>query len=173
MPEPDVVRALAEALLVEHLPGAGWEFGFDNAKRRAGLCDYSRRRITVSRYLAAASSDDDVRQTLLHEVAHALVGHAAAHGPAWRAAARRIGYTGERLHHGPIAVDRAAWVGRCSAGHVHYRFRRPAGQLACGICSPRFDRRHLISWRERANGERETGLPESQSTTLTSFQNAT
>ena len=155
---------LAEELLAEHLPGGGWTFAFDHAKRRAGACDYTRRRITVSRYLTAKTDEDDVRQILLHEIAHALAGHAAAHGPRWRAAGRRIGYTGERLHSGPIAHERAAWFGTCPAGHQHYRFRRPAGQLSCGVCGPRFSRAALITWQSRAAA---------QSTTETSFQNAT
>lgn len=163
MVDSRVVERLAEELLAEHLPGEGWTFAFDSAKRRAGACDYGRRRITVSRYLTAKTDQDEVRQILLHEIAHALAGHAAAHGPRWRAAGRRIGYTGERLHAGPIADERAAWVGTCTAGHVHYRFRRPTGPLSCGVCGPRFSRAALITWQSRAD----------QSTTETSFQNAT
>jgi predicted SprT family Zn-dependent metalloprotease len=164
MVESAVVARVAQELLAEHLPGGSWTFAFDSAKRRAGACDYSRRRITVSRYLAEKTDEDDVRQILLHEIAHALAGHAAAHGPRWRAVARDLGYTGERLHNGPIAHERAPWVGTCAAGHVHYRFRRPTGPLSCGLCARRFSRAALITWRPRA---------EAQSTTETSFQNAT
>ncbi len=160
-----VVR-LAEELIALHLPGRGWSFAFDTAKRRAGACDYTRRRITVSRYLAAMWDEEDVRQTLLHEIAHALAGHKAAHGPRWRAVAQGIGYTGDRLHHGPIAEERAAWVGTCSGGHVHYRFRRPQSALSCGLCARGFSRAALITWQRRAEAA-------AQSTTETSFQNAT
>src|SRR5919202_5260627 len=106
MVERAVVVRLAEALLAEHLPGGAWTFAFDTAKRRAGACDYTRRRITVSRYLAEKWDEEEVRQTLLHEIAHALAGHAAAHGPRWRTVAQGIGYTGDRLHNGPIAEER-------------------------------------------------------------------
>src|SRR5919202_2449234 len=98
MVERAVVVRLAEELLGRHLPDGAWTFAFDTAKRRAGACDYTRRRITVSRYLAAKTDEDEVRQTLLHEIAHALAGHAAAHGPSWRTTAQRLGYTGPRLH---------------------------------------------------------------------------
>ncbi|MCG1037917.1 SprT-like domain-containing protein, partial [Polaribacter sargassicola] len=64
------VRVWAQALIDMHLDDT-WSFDFDHAKRRAGLCDYRRKRITVSRYLAARFEDDEIHQTLLHEVAHA------------------------------------------------------------------------------------------------------
>ena len=59
------VRTWADALISLHLD-ASWSFGFDNAKRRAGLCDYTRKRISVSRYLSARYDDDTNHQTLLH-----------------------------------------------------------------------------------------------------------
>ena len=148
------VRVWAEALIAMHLPadaraGAAWTFGFDNAKRRAGLCNYTDRRITVSRYLAAKFDDDEIHQVLLHEVAHALAGPAAAHGPAWKAIARDIGYVGGVTHHGEIAHERAPWIGRCSAGHEHFRFREPTRVHSCGKCAKRFAPEHVISWRKR------------------------
>lgn len=148
----DLVRVTgwAEALLRLHLPDAGWSFGFDRAVTRAGQCDHAARRITVSRHLAARYEDDEVHQILLHEVAHALAGPRAGHGPTWRRVARELGYTGSRLHHGAAATDRARWHGTCPAGHEHVRFRRPNRPLACGVCSRRFSRANVIEWRERA-----------------------
>ncbi|MCU1639122.1 MAG: Phage-related protein [Microbacteriaceae bacterium] len=128
---------------------AGWSFGFDTAKTRAGLCNYTSKRITVSRYLAARYEDDEIHQVLLHEVAHALAGPRAAHGPGWRTVAAGLGYEGKRLHDGAIANELAPWVGTCPGGHTHYRYRKPIRNLACGRCSKRFDPAHLITWSER------------------------
>jgi len=144
--------AIAEDLLAEHLPGAGWGFAFDRATRRAGACDWSRHRITVSRHLVEGADEEELRQVLLHEVAHALAGHRAAHGPRWRATAARIGYTGSRLHERPIAEHRATWLGTCPQGHEHSRFRRPTTPLSCGRCSRRFSQAALITWRRRDPG---------------------
>lgn len=36
---------------------------------------------------------DQVTDTILHEIAHALAGPAARHGPAWKSIARRLGAT--------------------------------------------------------------------------------
>jgi predicted SprT family Zn-dependent metalloprotease len=165
MVDSAVVVRLAEELIALHTPGRAWTFAFDSAKRRAGACHYSSRRITVSRYLAAKMDETELRQVLLHEIAHALAGHAAAHGPQWRAVAKGLGYTGKRLHDGPIADERAPWIGTCVAGHVHYRFRRPTSPLSCGLCARGFSRAALITWQRRGEA--------AQSTTETSFQNAT
>lgn len=153
MAELQRVTVWAEALIrlhLEPLHGRGsWSFGFDRAKRRAGLCNYTDRRITVSRHLAEKFDDDEIHQILLHEVAHAMAGSAAGHGPEWKRIAREIGYVGERTHDGEIAHELAPWIGVCPAGHEHARFRRPTRETSCARCSRAFSRDHLIAWRRR------------------------
>lgn len=146
MADLERVRRWADALIALHLEPE-WSFAFDHAKTRAGSCRYVERRITVSRHLAARFDDDEIHQVLLHEVAHAVAGPDAGHGERWRRVAADLGYVGGRTHDGPTATEFATWVGRCPAGHVHHRFRRPTRQLACARCSRRFDRRNLIVWR--------------------------
>lgn len=148
MAELNRVRTWASALIDLHLD-ASWSFGFDNAKTRAGLCNYTDKRITVSKYLAARYEDDEIHQVLLHEVAHAMAGTRAGHGPRWKAIAADLGYEGKRLHSGETASEFASWVGTCPAGHLHYRYRRPAKPLACGVCSKRYDPANTISWLKR------------------------
>ena len=149
MAEVDRVRHWALALIALHL-GPDWKFAFDSAKTRAGLCNYTSRTISVSRHLASRYDDDEIHQVLLHEVAHAIAGTRAGHGPRWKACAADLGYEGKRLHDGAIASELAPWVGRCPAGHMHYRHRRPTRTLACGKCSHRFDAKHTIDWVRRA-----------------------
>lgn len=148
MSELHRVRGWAHALIALHLDES-WTFGFDNAKRRAGLCDYRARRISVSRYLAARYSDDENHQTLLHEVAHALAGPQAGHGPQWKRMARDLGYVGGTTHHGETAVELAPWVGVCPAGHVAYRHRRASRPTSCAKCAPRFDPAYAFTWTRR------------------------
>lgn len=149
MAELDRVRTWANALIALHLDPTEWSFGFDNAKTRAGLCNYTAKRITVSRHLAAKFDDDAIHQVLLHEVAHALAGSRAGHGPRWRGIAADLGYVGKRLHDGPIASELAPWVGTCPRGHEHFRYRQPKNALACGKCSRRYDPANTIRWVRR------------------------
>ena len=153
MADPARVRVWADALIRMHLDPAVWSFGFDNAKRRAGLCNYTDHRITVSRYLSEKFEDDEIHQVLLHEVAHAIAGPRAGHGAAWKRVAEELGYVGGRTHDGDIAHERAPWIGVCPAGHTHYRFRRPTRVTSCGSCARGFARQHVIEWRrqERAS----------------------
>jgi predicted SprT family Zn-dependent metalloprotease len=148
MSELHRVRHWAEALIVAHLDPS-WTFAFDNAKRRAGLCDYTNKRISLSRYLAARYDDDTNHQTLLHEVAHALAGPRAGHGPRWKELARELGYVGGTTHQGETATELAPWIGVCPAGHVAYRHRRATRPTSCAICAPRFDERHVFTWTRR------------------------
>ncbi|HEY9309549.1 MAG TPA: SprT-like domain-containing protein [Microbacterium sp.] len=148
MSELHRVRHWAEALIAAHLDPS-WSFAFDNAKRRAGLCDYTHKRISVSRYLAARYDDDTNHQTLLHEVAHALAGPRAGHGPRWKAVARELGYVGGATHQGETATELAPWVGVCPAGHVAYRHRKATRPTSCAKCAPHFDERHAFTWTRR------------------------
>jgi predicted SprT family Zn-dependent metalloprotease len=143
------VKLWADALIALHLDPTAWSFGFDNAKTRAGLCSFTDKRITVSRYLASRYDDDEIHQVLLHEIAHALAGARAGHGPKWRAIAADLGYEGKRTHDGAIADELAPWVGTCPSGHQHYRYRKPTRALACGLCARRFDAGNVIEWVKR------------------------
>ena len=142
------VRVWADALIAHHLDDS-WSFGFDNAKRRAGQCDFQRKRISVSRYLAARYDDDMNHQTLLHEVAHALAGPKAGHGAKWKSIARELGYVGGTTHHGETATELAPWIGVCPSGHVAYRHRRATRPTSCAKCAPRFDERFVFTWARR------------------------
>ena len=148
MAERNRVRVWAEALIRLHLDPS-WSFDFDAAKRRAGQCDFTNKRITLSRYLTAAADDDEVHQTLLHEVAHAMAGPKVGHGAEWRQIAASIGYEGGRLYAGAGVDELAPWVGSCPNGHTIYRHRKPGRTSSCTRCAPRFDRRFVITWTRR------------------------
>lgn len=153
MTDPQTATRIAEALIRAHLDprfGEGvWTFGFDRATRRAGLCNFTDRRITISRYLTAKSDDDETTQILLHEIAHALAGPRAGHGPSWKQIAAELGYRGGRTHTGEIAHERAPWRGECPAGHEHFRFRTPTREMSCGMCARGYSAAHAIAWKRR------------------------
>jgi len=139
------VIALAEELFLKH-GLINYSFGFDRAIRRAGLCNYSQRRITLSKHLVATDDWDQIEQVLLHEIAHALVGQAAGHGKLWKQKAAELGYRHEKIDGSKIAAQSAKWQGNCPQGHSHYRSRKPTRMLSCKHCAPVFSRRYLISW---------------------------
>jgi predicted SprT family Zn-dependent metalloprotease len=124
----------------------GWRVQLDNAKRRAGVCRFDERVIGLSGPLTDLHSEADVRDTVLHEIAHALVGPAHGHDRVWRATAQRIGCSGKRCVDAESPRVSGAWIGTCPAGHVKDRHRRPERVMSCARCSPRFSVEHVFSW---------------------------
>ena len=142
--EREEAARLARGLMADH-GLSGWTFRFDRARRRAGLCRYDRREISLSGPLAELYDEADVREVVLHEIAHALAGARHGHDAVWRATARSLGSSGRRLVREGSPEVEGDWVGACSAGHRVTRFRRPRRPQACARCAPTFDRRFLLS----------------------------
>ena len=139
-------RRLGTALLAEH--GLGdWGLVLDDAKTRAGSCRYGPRQISLSRPLTALHSPEQVRETLLHEIAHALAGAAAGHGSRWKAVARGLGCSASRCLPEDAPRVPGAWTGTCPAGHTATRHRRPERVVSCRQCAPRFSADAVLEWR--------------------------
>ncbi|MFC7404018.1 SprT-like domain-containing protein [Georgenia alba] len=142
------VRVLGEELLAEH-GLADWRLRFDNAKRRAGACRFDIKVISVSRHLMALYTEEHVRDTLLHEIAHALVGPEHGHDAVWRAQAHRIGCSGQRLVDADAPRPPAPWRGTCPRGHTYERHRRPSRPASCARCDRGFNTDFLLRWTYR------------------------
>lgn len=138
-------RALAEELVDAHAL-SDWTVGFDRARRRAGVCHFDRRQIGLSAELTPLHDEATVRDTILHEIAHALAGPRHRHDAHWRRIAREIGCSGERCVEATAPTTQAPWTGVCPAGHVVGRHRRPERVMTCSQCSRTFDLAHLIEW---------------------------
>jgi predicted SprT family Zn-dependent metalloprotease len=91
------IAARATAWIVAHQL-AGWSFQFDHATKRAGCCNYQTRVISLAYAYARAAADEAIDDTLLHEIAHALVGQAHGHDQVWQAKAVALGCAGHRCH---------------------------------------------------------------------------
>lgn len=136
--------ALARELVDEH-GLRGWRVRLDRAKTRAGACHYGTREISLSQHLTRLHDVDEVRNTILHEIAHALVGPRHGHDAVWRAKALALGCSGERCLESDAPVVKAPWQGRCPGGHVVHRHRRPSRVLACAMCPGPFESK-ILDW---------------------------
>jgi len=78
----------------------GWKFTYDHARTRAGCCNHTSRTISLSKYMVLNPkiTKTEIKNTLLHEMAHALVGAEHHHDAVWKAKAIEIGCTGDRCH---------------------------------------------------------------------------
>lgn len=133
-------RDLALRLMGEHgLLASGWRFRFDRAKTRAGLCDEGQKCISLSENLAMNHGLSDVKDTILHEIAHALVGCRHGHGALWREKALSLGCTGHRCHSLKLAL--APWRVYCPCGAVdmdRFKITRNLFVEVCPSCGGGF-----------------------------------
>lgn len=129
-------RVISEAIDAHGLYEQGWSYKFGRAKNQFGLCTYGDKMITISRPLTEMNSEEMLRDVVLHEIAHAIAGHAAGHGPEWRKVAKSIGCSGKRQIE-QVNAPEYRWHAKCptpGCPHVAKRHRRPRSAMACTAC---------------------------------------
>ena len=102
------------AEMMAHYGLSEWRLRLDHARRRAGQCDYTNKIISLSRHYVRYAKENHIRDTLLHEIAHALVGPFHGHDAVWRKKAREIGCTATRCH--TLTFSHSKWKMRCPNG---------------------------------------------------------
>lgn len=124
---------LQQALELMHKYGLiKWCFKFDHSTRRAGCCSYRNKTISISFELARNASASDIRDTILHEIAHALVGKKHNHDTVWQTKAREIGCSGERCHRMVFSPPR--YHVTCANGCWTHTAERRNPSLVCRTC---------------------------------------
>ena len=128
-----------------------WKFKFDRAVIRRGLCSHRKKTISISKPLAIRMSINEVRDTLLHEIAHALVGAGNGHNYVWKVKALSIGCNGERIATDNVIL-KEKYIGECPNCHIQIkRYRRK--RIACSLCCNKYNNGHfseeyLFKWKE-------------------------
>jgi predicted SprT family Zn-dependent metalloprotease len=131
-----------------------WNFRFDNAIARFGLCSFTKKTISLSRKLTELNPEDEVLDTILHEVAHALAGNKAGHGPEWRRVARSIGCNANRVHEAVMPPQK--WTVTCpNCSKTAQRSRKGKRPVACARCcntfnGGKFDASFTLVWVDNA-----------------------
>ena len=120
------LEAIAQREMAKH-GLLDWTFSFADTKRRLGVCKYRAKQIEIAEYFALNSPDELVLDTLLHEIAHAIAGPTARHGPAWKRVAIRLGAKPRACEDSPdTAVQPGEWQTTCSACQkTFHRYKRP------------------------------------------------
>lgn len=139
-------RQLALELMAAH-GLQGWSFGFNRRKRAMGLCVYRTRTIELSiHFVERDNPADEIRDTILHEIAHALVGHGHGHDTVWKRKCVEIGARPQRC--GQADMPEGRWRASCKGcGKYFHRHRKPKHRQGwfCRTCGP--DRGGL-TWQE-------------------------
>lgn len=158
--DPHAARQLAVELLQRH-GLSDWSFAFDHARRRFGSCRPSQKLVTLSKWLTFLNGPDEVRETILHEIAHALT-PGDGHGPRWKAACLRVGAKPVRCYdakavNAPPARPAPFLIGckRCDWWADRHRVTRK--RLVCRHCRGPVVLREKISGREMTTAGRPIG----------------
>lgn len=121
--------AICRSLMDQHGLDA-WKLRLSNANTRLGSCAYHTQTIRLSRHLLQHNAWEQVRDTILHEIAHALVGPRHGHDAVWKAKASVLGATPRSCtRRGEVNMPAPGWIAWCpncrlTAGRYHRRPRR-------------------------------------------------
>lgn len=176
------ITALARELMTQH--GIGhWQFKWINSYSYAGLCwtirwdenpSRSTGRIELSWPYFEVFSDFDIRDTILHEIAHALTPSPKQrtstgrtryihHGAEWKAKAKEIGCSGSRCVRQGANRPKGRYRGVCPNGHetTRQRMTEQGKTASCPRCDSRYNPKFMFTWYD--NGVR---VPTTHKTTL-------
>jgi len=109
-----------------------WKLDLDNAKVRAGACFFREKKISFSRNFIKNANDLEIYDTILHEIAHALVGPEHGHGIVWKNMAKRLGCSAKRCH--SLEFSDYKWIRYCKNSCWEQKTHRRKSNLICRKC---------------------------------------
>ncbi len=128
---------------------AGWKFAWGRGKQRLGTAEVRRYRdgrvvktLRFSEHMVRLNSIEEVRDIVLHEIAHALAGLDQGHNARWKAVCKRIGAKPQRFAGAEVQTPAPRYTLHCDhcQQHLGERHRRIApdrlAQAYCASCGP-------------------------------------
>jgi len=109
-----------------------WKLELDYAKVRAGACHFTEKKISFSRHFLKNADQLDINDTILHEIAHALVGPKHGHDRAWKNMAKKIGCSAKRCH--TVVFSEYKWIRFCANHCWEQKVHRRKSNLICKKC---------------------------------------
>jgi predicted SprT family Zn-dependent metalloprotease len=144
-PRFDAVQTFASRLMVVH--GLhDWSFAYNRRKRSMGLCVYQRRTIELSTPFVERNGPSEILDTILHEIAHALVGPNHGHDAVWKRKCLEVGAKPQRC--GEAEMPEGRWKAQCGGcGKEYQRYRKPK-RMRGWFCRGCGQERGGLVWKE-------------------------
>ena len=109
-----------------------WKLDLDHAKVRAGACFFREKKISFSRNFIKNSKESEIYDTILHEIAHALVGPKHGHDIVWKKMAKKLGCSAKRCH--TLEFSDYKWIRYCKNFCWEQKTHRRKLNLICRKC---------------------------------------
>jgi len=127
-----------------------WIMDFNHSRKSFGNCWYRVKKVSLSAPLVTINPEERVKDTVLHEIAHGIVGPGHDHDHVWESKFQEIGGSGRaRWSEEETIPALTRFELHCKVhGLVKRMTRRPKHPMSCSQCCRRFDRRYLLEVRE-------------------------
>lgn len=113
----------------------GWDYGYDRAKKRLGQCCFGPKLITFSLPYINCNAIEQMHNTILHEIAHALVGPGEGHGIIWKNKARSIGAKPQRCNDDPLIIKPMGdYMFKCACNVYYFHRKTRSNSRKCLRC---------------------------------------
>ena len=127
----------------------GWNISFSRSKRHLGYCRCREKTISISRAYMESNPYPVMRDTLLHEVAHAvqyIKTGKTNHGKEWKQIAEQVGCMPKRCADlNEVNIPKGRYLGICpSCGKETNFYRKIKRVYSCNECSKKFDPRYAL-----------------------------
>ena len=130
--------------------------GLYKRKRAFGVCNYTYKQIELSAYLIPECTDKSIKETIIHEIAHALTpGH--HHDNVWKMKCIELGGNGQRCGGADnykdgkegrqVVMEKLAkYTLTCPVcGAVYHKNRRPSSAISCGKHGRGYDVKYKLT----------------------------
>lgn len=147
----NAIEKFANDQLIQHgLYAKGWRFSWNRRKKSFGLCNEIKKVIQVSAYVAEkGESEEKLKDTVLHEIAHALVGNKHKHNHIWKAKARELGVRPTYGDYASYEETDYPWYRFCQSCRLsigYYKKPTSKRRHSCPECHPgAFNEKYLLS----------------------------
>ena len=132
-------KTLALLHMEEHGVDDKFTFEFEDCKRTLGRCHYLTKKITLSKWYAELNNEEEVEDTILHEIAHALAwinDRCTGHNATWKKWARKVGATPKACSKSNLAQPKNHYKYEqtcCGTTYKRHRLRKNA-KYYCPNC---------------------------------------
>lgn len=127
----ELAECLAKHEIKKWIPE--WKLRWIKSKNVFGRCCHNDKTIELSRPLCFYNDQSEVRDTVLHEIAHALAGQGHGHDRVWKQWCRKVGCRPIRcysIESVVVPTKYALYCGCCKKVIQRTNRLRPANELA-------------------------------------------